>query len=101
MFVVPFGNIIFPAIIFFRNRGNVKVKTIGKRILNFQILSMLALPFAIIILLLLIGKGYGGLPMTLIILYFIYGLANSIITIHTSIQINEDREMLSFVPNIL
>jgi len=101
MFVVPFGNIIFPAVIFFKNRSDVKVKTIGRKILNFQILTMLALPFALVILLLLIGKGYAGFPITLIILYLIYGLVNIIITIYTSIQINGDKKVLSFVPNIL
>lgn len=101
MFVIPFGNIIFPAIIFFKNRGNGKINTIGKKILNFQILSMLILPFFLIILFLFIGRGNGGIPITLIVSYLTYGLANIIITIHTSIQINEEKEVLSFVPNIL
>ncbi|UII77825.1 helix-turn-helix domain-containing protein [Flagellimonas sp. HMM57] len=101
MFLVPFGNIVFPAIILFNNRSDVKVKTIGKRILNFQILSMLILPFVLVLLFLLIGKGYAGLPLTFILSYLSYGLANIIITIHTSIQINEEKEVLCFVPKIL
>ena len=41
MLLLPFGNLIFPAIIYFRNRDDGKVNTIGKKILNFQILNML------------------------------------------------------------
>ncbi|MEO9510675.1 MAG: helix-turn-helix domain-containing protein [Flavobacteriaceae bacterium] len=101
MLIIPFGNIIFPAIIYFKNRDDGKINTIGKKILNFQILSMLVLPFFLVILFLLIGRGYAGLTMTFIASYFTYGLANIIITIYTSIQINEEKEVLSFVPNIL
>ncbi len=102
MFIIPFGNIIFPAIIYLNNNGDEKIKTIGKKILNFQILSMLILPFVLIILFLFIGRGYAsGLPITLISAYLTYGLVNIIITIHTSIQINEGKEVLGFVPKIL
>lgn len=101
MLIIPFGNIIFPAIIFFRNRGDGKISTIGKKILNFQILSMLILPFYLVIIFLFIGRGLGGIPISFIISYLTYGLANIIITIHTSIKINEEKEILKFVPNIL
>jgi transcriptional regulator with XRE-family HTH domain len=102
MLVFPFGNIIFPAIVYFKNNnGDEKVKTIGKKILNFQILSMLLLPFVLVLLFLFIGKGYAGLPLTFILSYLTYALANIIITIHTSIQINEKKEVLGFVPKIL
>ena len=101
MLEIPFGNIIFPSIIFFKNRNDRKMNTIGKKILNFQILSMLALPFFLVILFLLAGKGYGGFPIILIVSYLTYGLANIIITIHISVQINKEKEVLSFVPNVL
>lgn len=101
MLVIPFGNIIFPAIIYFKNKGDEKIKTIGNEILNFQILSMLILPFVLVLLFLFIGKGYAGLPLTFILSYLTYALANIIITIHTSIQINKKKEVLGFVPKIL
>ena len=101
MLIIPLGNIIFPAIIFFKNRDGEKVNTIGKRILNFQIFSMLLLPFFFTILFLFVGRGYAGIPITFIISYLTCGLANIIITIHTSIQINEQKDVLSFIPNIL
>jgi hypothetical protein len=62
---------------------------------------MLALPFFLVILFLLAGKGYGGFPIILIVSYLTYGLANIIITIHISVQINKEKEVLSFVPNVL
>lgn len=101
MLVIPFGNIIFPAIVYFINRDDGKINTIGKKILNFQILSMLVLPFFLVILFLLLGAGHGALTMTFIFSYLTYGFVNIIITIQTSIQINEEKEVLNFVPNIL
>lgn len=101
MLIIPVGNIIFPAIIYFKNRDDGKINIIGKKILNFQILSMLVLPFFLVILYLLIGAGHGALTITFIVSYLTYGLANIIITIHTSIQINKEKEVLSFIPNIL
>src|SRR5690606_19729826 len=88
MLVIPFGNIIFPSIIFFRNRDDRKINTIGKKILSFQILSMLFLPFFFIIIFLFIEKGNGGFETPFNIYYLTYGLANIIIVTYTSIKIN-------------
>lgn len=101
MLVIPFGNIIFPVIIYFKNKDDEKINTIGKKILNFQILSFLILPFVLVLLFLIIGSGYAGLPMTFILSYLIYALVNIIITIHTSIQINKKKEVLALIPKIL
>ena len=101
MLAIPFGNIIFPVIIYFKNKGDEKINTIGKKILNFQILSFLVLPFVLVVLFIFIGSGYAGLPMTFILSYLIYALVNIIITIHTSIQINEEKEVLAFIPKFL
>lgn len=101
MLVIPFGNIIFPSIIFFRNRKDGKINTIGKKILSFQILSMFFLPFFFGIISLFIGKGNGGFQTPFYIYYVTYGIGNIIIVIHTSIKINQEKEIFKFVPNIL
>jgi transcriptional regulator with XRE-family HTH domain len=101
MLVIPLGNIIFPSIIFFRNRDDEMVNTIGRKILSFQILSMLILPFLLITMFLFIGRGNGQIPIPITISYLLYGFLNIIITIQTSIKINKEKKVLSFFPNIL
>ena len=100
VWLIPFGNIIIPAIVFLKNRGIENVYTTGSKILSFQILSLLILPLILIALFLLIGRGPGQIPIPVGISYLTYGLVNSLFTIHNAIQINRKKEILSFVPNI-
>ena len=62
---------------------------------------MLILPFLLVIMFLFIGRGNGGIPIPFTISYLLYGFLNIIITIQTSIKINEEKEILNFVPKIL
>jgi len=101
MLLIPLGNIIFPSIIFFRNKDDEMVNTIGRKILSFQILSILLLPFLLVTMFLFMGRGNGQIPMPFAISYLLYGFLNIVITIQTSIKINKERKVLSFFPNFL
>jgi len=101
MLILPFGNIIFPSIIFYVNRNHALMNSVGKKILSFQIISMLALPFMLFLLFLFLGRGNGAVPLPITISYAVYGLVNIIISIKTSIEIKNEKTVLSFIPNIL
>ncbi len=99
--IIPFGNIIFPFIIFIRNRNNLFFKIQGKKILSFQILTTLSLPFLIILMTFITGKGPGQFPLNIFIPYLLYIAITVLITVKTAIDINVNKEILAFSPNLL
>ncbi len=97
----PVANIMLLSIIYYWNRNNGQIKTLGRKILSFQILSIFMLPFLIVIFFLFLNKGNGQIPLPFAASYLIYVLVNIIITIRTAIKINKEKEILKFVPNLL
>lgn len=99
--IIPFGNIIFPFIFFIRNRNNLFFKINGKKILSFQILTTLLLPFLVIIMTFLTGRGPGQFPLNIFIPYLLYVAITVLIAVKTAIDINANKEILTFSPNLL
>lgn len=98
---IPFGNLISPTIIFFLYRKHYKVNTLGRKIISLQILNTLAMFFLAIIIYVTIGRGSELIPLPISICYVIYALISSIIVVYTAIVMNNPKEALKFVPNLL
>lgn len=99
--VIPFGNIIFPFLIFLTNRKDHLINTKGKRILSFQILISLTLPFFMIFIALFFGRGNGQVPLYVFLPYMVFASINLVVSIMTAIRINQGKDIMLFTPNIL
>jgi uncharacterized Tic20 family protein len=100
LWVIPFGNIIFPAIIYFNNRKNKNISYIGSKILSFQIFSVLILPVVMLFLFLIFGRGPGQIPLPIGISYVFYGLIISGLAIYNAIRLKRKKDILNFMPGL-
>lgn len=103
--LIPFSNIIFPAIILWKNKSNEGIKNYGQRILSFHILWMLVTLLLVVILptiMLLIFEPLrgGGIPLAVPV-YFTSVLLNVVFTIRFAYALNNDVSMIEKLPNIL
>ncbi|MEO0340373.1 MAG: DUF4870 domain-containing protein, partial [Bacteroidota bacterium] len=99
--VIPFGNLILPALLFIRHRSNKTVNQVGRKIISFQIITTVFLFFLTVILFLSIGRGNGAVPLPIFICYALIVAINSFVVIRTAIDIDQQKEVLKSFPNIL
>ena len=93
---IPFGNLIFPIIIWRNNRDSQLVDEVGRRVVNFQILFTLALSLLLILIPFTFAKLLPGIPIILISVLFAY-LFNIVVIIRTAIKIqHQDFDFLNF-----
>ena len=103
--LIPLANIVFPAYIYWKNRDDEKIKTIGSKIISFQILwtlctLLMALIIPIILLLLFPGLKGSSIPL-FVPVYFATVIFNVYFIIRFAININKQSPFLEKVPNIL
>ncbi len=84
---IPFGNLIFPIIIWRDNRDSQLVDEVGRRIVNFQILFTLCLSVLLILIPFTVSRLLPGIPLILILALLAY-LFNIIVIIRTAIKIH-------------
>jgi transcriptional regulator with XRE-family HTH domain len=103
--LIPLANVAFPAYIYWKNTDNEKIKTIGSKILSFQILwtlgtLLLVLIMPIVLLLLFFFLKASSVPL-FIPVYFATIIFNVYFIIQFAIKINKQEPFLEKVPNIL
>ena len=91
---IPFGNLIFPFIIWRNNQDSQLIEEVGRRIVNFQILFSLAISILLILTPFTLGKLFPGTPIMLI-LFFVAYLFNIVVVIRTALKIQ--RQNLDFL----
>ena len=99
--LVPFGNLILPTLIFLRNKTNKHVNEAGRKIIGFQIVATFFLFFLSVLIFLFVGRGNGAIPLPVFISYSMIVLVNCLIVIRTSLDIDQNKEVLKFFPNLL
>ena len=102
--LLPLGNIILPTLTFWKYKSDVKVNTDGRKVLSFQLLWILfTICFLLIgslILTLLFPPFRGSRIPAYLLLYFVSVLLNVFFTIQATIQLNDGKPFLNFVPKI-
>ncbi len=83
---IPFGNIIFPMILWRKNRESKLVDEIGRRIINVQIIWSVALCILLCISPFIGRVFFSNTPIILIVLFVVYA-ANIVIVCHTAIKL--------------
>lgn len=101
VFIIPFGNIILPTLVFLRHRSINTVNNVGRKIISFQIVTSVILFLVSVVIFLLVGRGNGQVPLPVFICYTMIVIVNIIIVIRTSQELNNNKEVLSFFPNLL
>lgn len=91
---IPFGNLIFPFLIWRRNKELELVNTVGRRIVNFQILFSLSLSLLLILSPFTISRWFPGIPVMLLVFALAYAF-NIFIVIRTGLKIQ--RQNLDFL----
>lgn len=99
--MLPFGNLILPTLVYFFNKKNYYVKTIGKRIISIQILSTFFLVFLSVSIFLLVGRGNGAIPKPVPIIYFMYTTVSILIVVKTSRDLDRNRKILKIFPDLI
>ncbi len=106
--VIPLGNIIFPSIIFRKNKSNILANKSGRKILSFQILwTLITILFLFLfpVIMNLISLTFFHAParieVSVMIGYIFSAAINVFITVSTAIKIANYKTVLSFVPNVL
>ncbi len=101
VFIIPFGNIILPTLVFLRHRSITSVNEVGRKIISFQIVTSVILFLVSVVIFLLVGRGHGQVPMPVFICYAMIVLVNIIIVFRTSKDIDNKKEVLPFFPDLL
>jgi len=98
--ILPFGNIIFPSILTFRNSG-AETKKIGREIIGFQIVWTIINSFLLIISPFVQKLLSTKIPIILVVL-LVSLLTNTYIIIRNSIELNKNQRLyISLKNNIL
>lgn len=98
--VLPFGNIIFPSILTYRNSGT-ETKRVGREIIGFQIVWTVINSFLLIISPFVQKLLATKIPIILVVL-LVSLLANTYIIIRNSIELNKNQRLyISLKNNIL
>ncbi|MFK7908438.1 MAG: helix-turn-helix domain-containing protein [Chitinophagales bacterium] len=103
--LLPFGNIIFPLIVFLKNKEDAEVNLQGRKILSFQIVWVL-LTFLLLvlgtILLLSFFEGFRGSQVPVSVpLYFISAIANAFIVLYIGVTLDKGKPLFPSLPNFL
>ncbi len=99
--LIPFGNLIFPALIFFIHRKDKQIQIIGKKILSFQMISTFLLFFVTFIIFATLDRGFGAIPLPVFVCYIMYVLSGLSTVIYTSIYMHPDNKLLNLFPTII
>ena len=86
---IPFGNIIFPLILWKRYRKSKFVDEIGRRIINFQIIWSVILCILLCISPFIGRKFFSNAPIILVVLFLVYAV-NIVIVCHTAIKLQNN-----------
>lgn len=86
--VIPFGNLIFPFIIWRNNKKSELIDEVGRRIVNFQILFTLLLNLLLIITPFTLSKLFPNTPVILLVALIAF-LFNIVVVIKTAIKIKD------------
>jgi transcriptional regulator with XRE-family HTH domain len=86
---IPFGNIIFPLILWYRNRKSKFVNKIGRRIINFQIIWWITLSFLLAISPFISRKFLSDTQIILYVLFVGYAI-NVIVVIITAMKLKRN-----------
>lgn len=89
-FILPFGNLIVPFIIWRKKRGSELIDRVGRKILNFQIFWTFGLGFSLSISPFLDRGFWFSFPLILIVLFFALAI-NLGFFIHTANRIEKNR----------
>ncbi len=101
IFLIPFGNLIVPSLIFSVNKTSQTVSSLGRKIISFQIISTVILAFLTIMIFLLIDRGSGAIPLPVLICYVMYVTVSIFVVFQTAIHITKNKETPNFFPNII
>ncbi len=101
VFLLPFGNVILPALIFLFNRHDEGVNTLGRKIISFQLIATPVLFFFTAIIFMVVGRGNGAIPLPVFIWYVLFVSFSILIVILTSLSIDKNRNCPKFFPRIL
>ncbi|MEO6675411.1 MAG: DUF4870 domain-containing protein [Ginsengibacter sp.] len=103
--LIPLANVILPAFIFWKNKDDEKIKSLGSKIVSFQIFwtfGTLVMSIVIPIVLLLLFPPLIGSSVPLFVpVYFISVILNIYFTIRFAISINNQSTFLERIPNML
>ena len=103
--LIPLANVILPVFIFWKNKEDEKIKSLGSKIVSFQILwtlGTLVMCIIIPVLLLLLFQPLSGSSVPLFVpVYFISVSFNIYFTIRFAISINNQSSFLERIPNLL
>ena len=106
--LLPLGNLIFPFIFLWKYRSIKSIKMMGRKIISFQIIWTLASIFMLIfspffrypLNKLVQEENFTANKMPLLMYMFLIAL-NVLITIKIAYDINKEKKIPSFIPNIL
>ena len=101
VFLLPFGNLILPTLIFLFNREDDGVNSLGRKIISFQIVATPVLFFLTVIIFMVVGRGNGAIPLPVFIWYVLFVSFSILIVILTSISLDKERDCPKFFPKIL
>jgi len=86
--ICPFGNIIFPGLIFWRFQENPAIKSIGKKIFVFQLVMTAILFFVSGVICHFVGRGNGVVPIPVYINYTLIVLLSVGVVMSNSLQLD-------------
>ncbi len=106
LLILPFGNLILPLILFVSGKGkDPSLRNYTNKIFSYQIIWSLVTLVAMILLPLVLFAVFdlikgNSIPL-FIPVYFLAGFVNIWIIIQTAINLNKQKEILDFTPNLL
>ena len=98
---IPFGNLLFPLIIFLLNRKDFQTKVIGRKIIFLQIFLTFFYAILCVVLFLFIGRGNGAVPVPVLIAYPTIVLISVGVVIYTALNMNEDNRLFKALPSFI
>ena len=99
--MVPFGNLIFPGLIYFTYQKDDQMQRIGKRIFRFQLIVTLVLFYLTFLIFMNIGRGSGAIPTPVIICYLMYTVVSLVVVTLTHLHITKTEQAPKFFPSFI
>lgn len=99
--ILPFGNLIVPGLIYFSNKSNEHMRSIGKRILGFQALSTAVLFYITVLIFLGVDRGRGAIPLPVITSYLIYASISMLVVFKTHFHLDKEQTAPPFFPSFI
>lgn len=94
---IPFGNIIFPFILWRKNRKSKFIDEIGRRIINVQIIWSISLSFLLTISPFISRKLFYNTPIILFVLFTVYAI-NVVIVCSTAMKLQRNNFNILNIP---